>query len=117
MAEKLPESSGSAVGYRIPKIMTKADYDQLQPELEALVAEYGDVQLLCDMVDFRWEKASAWGADLAFGKEFHGKISKMAIVGDSVADEALAVMARPFYAREVKYFQASDEAWKWLREK
>jgi len=115
MAQKLPESSGSVVGFHIPKIMEKSDYAELTPELEAIVAEFGHVELLCDMRDFRWEKASAWGADLAFGKEFHGKITKMAIVGDSLPDEALAVLAKPFYAREVKYFSDPAGAWDWLR--
>ena len=31
---------------------------------------------------FHWEKVSAWGADLDFGKQIHDKIDKMVIGGD-----------------------------------
>jgi aspartate-semialdehyde dehydrogenase len=30
----------------------------------------------------QWEKVEAWGADWKFGREYHQKISKMAIVGN-----------------------------------
>ena len=65
------------------------------PELEQLVAEHGSVQLLCDLSDFTSERPSAWGADLRFGREFHKKITKMAIVGDGHWEKLVADLAHP----------------------
>lgn len=102
------------IGYRMGATITKADYEVLVPEMEALVAEYGTVQLLCDLTDFRWEEPSAWGADMHFGKKFHHKITKMAIVGDGFVQKMIADLAQPFYADEARYFPDADEAWAWL---
>lgn len=115
MIEKLPGSSGSAVGYQFSGDIDKADYATLVPELEALVAEYGNIQLLCDLTDFHWEKVDAWGADMRFGHEFHTSISKMAMVGGGHLVDVLAKLAQPFYAQEVKAFPDVDAAWEWLR--
>lgn len=84
MLEKLDGSEGSVLGYRLSGVIDKADYAAMVPEMESLVAQYGTVQLLCDLTDLRWEKASVWGSDLHFGKEFHDAITRMAIVGDGV---------------------------------
>ncbi|MCH9722780.1 MAG: STAS/SEC14 domain-containing protein [Actinomycetia bacterium] len=115
MITRLDTSSGSAVGYRFSGAIDKADYAVLVPEMEKLVADHGDVQLLCDLSEFTSEKLSAWPADLHFGKEFHTSISKMAIVGPHHWEKWIAKAAGPFYAREVRYFPEADEAWTWLR--
>jgi len=112
---RLHASSGSTVGYRFSGAIDKADYAVLVPEMEKLVAEHGDVQILCDLSDFTSEKPSAWLADLKFGKEFHTSISKMAIAGPHHWEEWIAKAAAPFYAREVRYFPDVEAAWAWLR--
>lgn len=115
MLEKLDGSEGSVLGYRLSGVIDKADYAAMVPEMESLVAQYGTVQLLCDLTDLRWEKASAWGSDLHFGKEFHDAITRMAIVGDGALQKILADLAKPFYAKEVRYFADQQAAWEWLR--
>lgn len=115
MIEELPGSSGSAVGYRFSGDIDKADYATLVPRLEQLVSTFGSIQLLCDLTDFHWEKVDAWGADMRFGHEFHASITRMAMVGGSHLVDALAKMAQPFYAREVRAFPDVDTAWVWVR--
>ncbi len=115
MLQKLVGSSGSVVGYRFSGTIDKADYAVLVPEMESLVAQYGTVQLLCDLTDLHWEKASAWGTDLHFGKEFHKSITKMAVVGDGAFQKIMADLAKPFYAQSVEYFPDEQAAWEWLR--
>jgi hypothetical protein len=114
MISKLDKSAGSAVGYKLSGAIDKQDYAVMVPELEQLVAEHGTVQLLCDLSDFTSERPSAWGDDLRFGREFHKKITKMAIVGDGHWEKLVADLAHPFYAQEAKYFHTEDEAWEWL---
>lgn len=114
MISKLDQSNGNALGYVISGDVTKADYDVMVPEVEAAVAKYGDVKLLCDLREFRWEKVSAWGADLKFGHDFKHHTAKMAIVGDNSFEKFISALAKPFYAQDVKFFTDLDAAWEWL---
>ena len=116
MIEKLDGGAGSVVGYAMSGTIEKADYEVLVPEMTALLEQYDSVQLLCDLTDFHSESPAAWPSDLRFGREFHQRISRMAIVGDSRIDALIARFAEPFYAREAKYFPERDAAWAWLRE-
>lgn len=115
MIAKLPESSGSVIGYAFSGAIDKDDYGVLVPEMESLVSQYGSVQLLCDLSAFTSERPSAWGDDLHFGKEFRSKISKMAIVGEHWYEGVITELAKPFYAQEAKHFTDRDAAWEWLR--
>ena len=79
--------------------------------------QYDDVRMLCDLGEFKTEAADAWLADLQFGREFHSKVSKMAIVGDKHWEAWIAKLAAPFYAKEVQYFHTADmaAAWNWVK--
>jgi len=118
MIEKIEQSSGNVIGYRVSGIVGKEDYAELTPQLESLIEQEGHINLLLDLAEFKWEKVSAWGADMKFGKKFRKKITKIAIVGDKKWQEWLAKVADPFYAEEAKYFSSEDgeAAWEWLQE-
>ncbi len=116
MIETLPNSVGSTIGFRVSGVVEKSDYEVLVPAVESAVADHGTIQLLLDLSDFDKEKLSAWGSDLAFGREFRKNIAKLAIVGDGVAEKLAAAAAAPFYAREAKRFDDQDAAWAWLAE-
>lgn len=107
-------SAGSTLGFEVSGEVTRDDYRVLTPAVEAVVEQHGTVNLLLDLTGFRWEKVSAWGADLHFGHELHDKIARMAIVGDKKWEQHLAHLATPFYARDAEYFDNDDDAWEWL---
>lgn len=117
MIEKLDESSENVLGFKLTGDITKSDYETMVPEIEAAVKEYGNGSLLLEMTDFKWEKVEAWGADMKFGRDYHKKISKMAIVGDKEWEKWLTKLAAPFYAVEANFYYADDKdsAWVWLR--
>jgi hypothetical protein len=69
MIQKMNQSAGNVVGYKISGTVIKVDYDTMVPEVEALVKQYGTVELLLEMTEFKWEKVSAWGADMKFGRD------------------------------------------------
>jgi hypothetical protein len=117
MIEKLSESSDSIVGYKVEGKVTVEDYQKLDPEVQALVDKYDEVYLLLDMQEFGGEEVKAWLPDFNFGHRFHDKISKMAIVGDKRWEEWLTSLAKPFYAKDAKFFhpEEADKAWSWLR--
>ena len=118
MFKKLSKSEGNVVGYQMIGQITKDDYQALVPKVEALVERAGNIRLLLDMEQFAGEEASAWGADLKFGRTFRKKIDKLAIVGDKRWEKWLASLADPFYAKEATFFKVEERerAWAWLRE-
>jgi hypothetical protein len=118
MIQKLAESSGNVVGYKAIGEITASDYLKLEPEVRDLVEKEGNVRMLIDLTEFQWEKMEAWLQDLEFGYKFHNKITKMAIVGNKTWEKWLTALARPFYARDAKFFYTNDidKAWAWLRE-
>ena len=118
MIEKIKESSGNVIGYKVSGTIKKEDYETMVPEFEALVQEDGSANLLMDMTDFKWEALDAWGTDMKFGRDYHKKIEKMASVGDKRWEKWMTKIAEPFYAKEAQFFETADSeaAWNWLRE-
>jgi SpoIIAA-like len=95
--------------------ITAEGYKKMEPEVKALVEKDGNISLIFDMTDFKWEKIEAWLPDLKFG---HEKIQKMAIVGDKTWEKWITHLAHPLYAKEAKCFHSADmpKAWSWLKE-
>ena len=116
MLETMEKSSGSVLGFKMIGDVTKADYETLDPAVDAVVENYGSVNLLLDLTQFHWEKVTAWGADLHFGHTYKDKINKMAVVSGAKWVNHLAKLAEPFYAKEIKTFETDDAAWDWLRD-
>jgi hypothetical protein len=110
--------SANVVGYKAIGEITAADYEKLVPEVKALIEKEGNIRILFDLTDFKWEKLEAWLADLKFGYEFHNQIEKMAVVGDKTWEQWMTHLARPFYAQDAKFFHSEDidKAWAWLRD-
>ena len=115
MIQTMGQSEDNVLGYRVVGDITKEDYNVLVPGVEAAVNEYGAIRLLVDLSDFKWEKADAWGSDLDFGKEFKGKIERMALVGQQSWGKYLTKLAAPFYAKEAQWFTDVDKAWTWVK--
>jgi len=118
LIEKLGESSGNVIGYKLSGTITKDDYGVMVPEVEELVKEHGSIRLLLDIEEFKREAVRAWGADMKFGKHLRNQIDKMAIVGDKKWEEWMTHLAKPFFANDSKFFHPADaaSAWAWLRE-
>lgn len=118
MIEKMSESEGKVLGFKVIGTVTKADYKVLVPEVESLIETEGSISLLFDLTQFKWEKIEAWGADLNFGRTYRGKIDKMAIVGDRPREKLITRLAEPFFSSEARFFYSDniEAAWKWLKE-
>ena len=114
MIETMERSTDQILGYTVSGNVTKADYQTLVPAVSAAVDAHGSVSVLFDLTGFHWEKVSAWGDDLNFGKQFHDKIDRMAIVGDTKWEHHLTKLAQPYFARVAKFFDTDDDAWSWL---
>jgi hypothetical protein len=98
--------------------ISKSDYDQFTPQVEALVKASGSIRMLIDMTGLKGEKSEAWKSDWNFGEEFRDKIEKLAMVGDKAWESMLTKGFGSKYAQQAKYFDADSisSAWEWLRE-
>ena len=114
MIETMDRSTQTVLGFEVSGTVTKDDYEVLTPAVEAAIDANGSVSLLLDLTGFHWEKVSAWASDLRFAKQYHDKISKMAIVGDKKWERHLASLCSPYYAKEAKFFESDSDAWDWL---
>jgi hypothetical protein len=110
----MDRSSGKLLGYSVSGDVTKADYGTLVPAVAAVVKEQGSVCLLLDVTDFHVEKLDAVGSEVDFGKQFHGEIDKMAIVGNEKWEKPAAALCKKFGVSNWKFFETDDDAWTWL---
>ena len=109
------QSEDNVLGYRVVGDVTKDDYTELVPTVQAAVKKYGAIRLLFDLSDFKWEKVDAWRSDFGFGHEFKGKIERMALVGHGSFGKYLTKLAAPFYAQQAEWFSDVDDAWTWVK--
>jgi len=118
MYEKMKESSGNAIGFRLSGKLTDADYKAMGPEFETAIEKYGKIRLLWLLEDFHgWEPKAAWD-DYEYWRKYGKGIERIAMVGNKRWEEWMTKLAKLFMKGGVKYFDDSqlEEAWAWLRE-
>ncbi len=120
MIEKLPDSSGNILGFRLGGRLSEADYtDLLVPEMEKAMNEYPKIRVVLIMEGFEgWTVGGAW-EDFLLGTKFSA-VEKMAAVIDESWDEWMTLMFKAFTTltrTELRFFRKEriDEAWEWIR--
>jgi len=119
MFEKLPESAGNTIGFKLTGALTEEDYTNVfVPQIERLMAEHGHVRMLVLV-----EKYSGWRlrdalADFRRGIEHSGQIDRIAVVSEKRALAWITPLIAHFTKGEIRHFKRTDmaEAWKWVRE-
>ena len=70
MIEVLPQSEGSAIGFKISGKVTSEDYDFLLPKIDEAIKDFGSINLLIMMGQFEgWTDLEGAKQDFKFGKE------------------------------------------------
>jgi hypothetical protein len=116
MAVEISTSSEGVVIVRASGKLSKADYEQFLPRIEALIGEHGRVSILFDMQDFHgWDAAAAW-EDTKFAFHHFHDIERLAVVGDKRWQKAMTWVCRPFTRAEVRHFTHAErpQAMEWL---
>jgi hypothetical protein len=96
--------------------LTKADYAEFLPKVDALIQEKGKVSILFDMHDLHgWEAGAAW-EDAKFAFHHFSDIERLAVVGEKKWHHAMTVLSKPFTRAEVRYFtrEQIDQAHRWV---
>ncbi len=118
MFEKMKESSGNVIGFRMTGKLTDADYKAVAPEFEDGIKKFGKIRLLWLLQDFKgWEAKAAWD-DYEYWRKYGKGIERIAIVGNKRWEEWMTKLAKLFMKGGVKYFDDSqlEDAWTWVHE-
>jgi len=116
--EKMKESSGNVIGFRMTGKLTDADYKAVAPEFEDGIKKFGKIRLLWLLQDFKgWEAKAAWD-DYEYWRKYGKGIERIAIVGNKRWEEWMTKLAKLFMKGGVKYFDDSqlEDAWTWVHE-
>ena len=117
MVEKLPESAGNVIGFKMSGKLHDEDYKQFVPQIETAIAEGGKARVLAQFHDFHgWDMHALWD-DIKFATQHCRDVERIAIVGDKKWEEWMAKVCKPFTLAKVVYFDVNDidQAWSWLR--
>ncbi len=118
MHKIIPEE-GNLVRVEASGKLTQADYDDLIPSFERVIARHGSMRLLFVMENFHgWDVGAAWD-DFRFGTTHASKVERVAMVGEKTWQKWMAKLGAYFVPTAVRYFDSSELpiAEQWVAEK
>ncbi len=119
MIEKLPESTDTALGFKLSGKLHDADYQTFVPQVDEAIAKHGGkIRLLAFFHDFHgWDMHALWD-DVKFSTTHCTKIDRIALVGEKKWEEYMAKVCKPFTMAKIQYFDAAKiaDAWAWVNE-
>ena len=117
MIEKLEQSSGPLLAFKMSGKLHDEDYQHFLPLVEQAIQTHGKVRLLAQFHDFHgWDLHALWD-DIKFSTTHCTHVEQIALVGEKKWEEWMAKVCNPFTMAKVKYFDASqfESAWQWLK--
>ncbi|HEY8904385.1 MAG TPA: STAS/SEC14 domain-containing protein [Chthoniobacterales bacterium] len=108
--------NGRVLEVRVSGKIVKEDYETFVPAMDRLVRQHGKIQMLMEMHDFHgWTLGAAW-EDTKFALHHFHDIERLAIVGETKWQEAMAAFCKPFTKAEVRFFDRKDidDAREWV---
>jgi hypothetical protein len=120
MFEILPESSETAIGFKVSGKVVAADYEALLPKLDEAISAHGKINLLVLIDEFEgWKGLDAAKADFKFGTHEYRQVERAAFVGDNKWMERMVKIMDPFTRHtEERTFPLDklEDAWQWIQE-
>ena len=119
MSVEIKELAGGVVcDVKVSGKLDSEDYAKFVPELERLINEHGKIRFLFRMHDFEgWTLGALW-QDTKFDIKHFKDIERLAMVGETKLQKAMATFCKPFTTAKIKYFDHSqaEDAEKWILE-
>jgi hypothetical protein len=121
MIERLRESSGGVLGFRVTDQLTDQDIKVLEPQIEFLLRERKrkPIGILVDLSAMHGAELKARWDELRFLQKHTDRIARMALVGADKWEEVLAILTAgaAVLEAETRYFDKSEmlRAWEWVR--
>ena len=121
MIERLKESFGGVLGFKVVGKMTAEDIKGFEPQITTLIAQrkHKPIGILADLSEMH---GADWGArweEMRFLQKHTGHIARMAVVGADKWEEIMAIITAgtAILEAETRYFDRSEmvHAWEWVR--
>jgi len=98
--------------------LSDLEYKQFEDWIESLIKQHGKVRMLIVLTGFDgWTAKGLW-EDIKFDIKHFKDIERLAMVGESKAEEYMAKACKPFTTGDVRYFpiEREGEARQWILE-
>ena len=121
MIERLRESSGGVLGFKVTGKLTDEDIKGFEPQIEFLLRErkHKPIGILADLSQMRGAELKARWDEMRFLQKHTDHIARMAVVGADRWEEAMALLTAgaAVLQAETRYFDESEilRAWEWVR--
>ena len=121
MIERLNESSGGVLGFKVVGQMSSEDIKNFEPQIEALIRARKEkpIGVLADLSAMRGADWSARWNEMRFLQKHTTHIARMAVVGADKWEEVMAILTAgaAVLEAETRYFDRSEmlRAWEWVR--
>jgi len=121
MIDRLKESSGGVMGFKVTGKMTDEDIKRFEPQIEFLLRErkHKPIGILADLSQMRGAELKARWDEMRFLQKHTDHIARMAVVGADRWEEAMALLTAgaAVLQAETRYFDESEilRAWEWVR--
>jgi hypothetical protein len=121
MIERLRESSGGVLGFKVVGKMTDEDIKSYEPQIEFLLRErkHKPIGILADLSEMTGADWKAHWDEMRFLQKHTTHIARMAVVGADKWEEIVAIVTAgaAILEAETRYFDKSEmlHAWEWVR--
>lgn len=121
MIERLRESSGGVLGFKVVGKLTAEDLKAFEPQMEFLIAErkHKPIGILADLSQMEGADFAARWNEMRFLQKHTDHIARMAVVGADKWEEIVAMVTAgaAVLQSETHYFESSQilRAWEWVR--
>ena len=121
MIERLKESFGGVLGFKVVGRMTADDIKAFEPQLEFVIAErkHKPVGILADLSQMEGADFAARWKEMRFLQKHTDHIARMAVVGADKWEEIVSMVTAgaAILEAETHYFEESQilRAWEWVR--
>ncbi len=113
---RIKEQDKDALTLEVSGTLTREDYAEIVPRLEALIEQQGKLRALVELNEFEGWRPTALVDELRFDIRHRSDIERVALLGEGKAEKALAKVAAPLFSGEVRFFPKEQiiEAKTWL---
>jgi len=121
MIERLRESSGGVLGFKVIGHLSEEDIKGFEPQIEFLLRErkHKPIGILADLSDMKGADWKARWDEMRFLQKHTTHIARMAVVGADKWEEIVAILTAgaAILEAETRYFNTSEmqHAWQWVR--
>jgi hypothetical protein len=121
MIERLRESAGGVLGFKVSGKLTDEDIKGFEPQIQFLINErkHKPIGILADLSEMRGAELKARWDEMRFLQKHTDHIARMAVVGADKWEEVMAILTAgaSVLEAETRYFDESQmlHAWEWVR--